>query len=147
MSTMITMKVHSYNCCLSGQYLLICWLLSWCFTPSQPVRSELVWQHIIISWSVIWTVGLQSSRSQGSYNQNMICVKLLNFFAVFTVKVIVKVQILIECMDNIFWTEWLFVAKLSMVIHHHEYCKVCFVTIKVKVTVRTHILKIWPFLL
>lgn len=51
---------------------------------------------------------------------------------------------------DIFWTTWPFVAKLGMVVHNHELeclAKWFVAIFKVKVTVRTYMIKIWPFLL
>ena len=42
------------------------------------------------------------------------------WIAAFRVKITVKVQNVIECLDDIFWTAQPFVTKLGLVIHHHE---------------------------
>ena len=58
------------------------------------VVTNLVWQCMFIIWSILWK----------------------GYFAVFKVKVTVKVRNFIECLSG----QYLWSIKVSMVMHHHE---------------------------
>ena len=76
--------VHSIKSWLFLLYVLNCWFL----------ETNLVWQCMFISWSVLWK----------------------GCFAVFKVKVVVKVLNFSECLPGQYpWS-----VKLSMVMHHHQ---------------------------
>ena len=81
------------------------------FSTADFLPVNLVWQCMFINWSVLWK----------------------GCFAVFKVKVTVKVLIFSECLPG----QYLWLIKLSMVIHHHQTIiqKYHFAMFKVRATI------------
>ena len=95
--------LYNLNIWLFILYLLNCWFVMTIFTISSKLlvslQPNLLWWYSIISWSVLWEIGLLCSRSRSQRR----------------VRMLVNV-----CLDDIFWTTEQFVTKPGMLMQYYK---------------------------